>query len=221
MDNDKPKMPDFSVELPPPRIFDDEIQKRLQKEIKGWKLIESPLPENPTKNRKELYKVYYFESFDDVVDFMVELKVCCEIIPHHPRIENTWRTLKIYLSTWALDYNVSYKDILLAKNIDKIYRKKYPEGTIKAKNINKEKKLLERGIKLLISENEFDAVFKTFEKYFLLNREKESPSELINVKGAYNDLRNREIAALLSESERRLEYNKLRKSLLDMLKILT
>ncbi|MBK8080618.1 MAG: 4a-hydroxytetrahydrobiopterin dehydratase [Saprospiraceae bacterium] len=49
--------------------------------------------------KKELYRAYNFNDFDSVILFMLKVAVGCNIFPHHPRWENTWTTLKVWLST--------------------------------------------------------------------------------------------------------------------------
>jgi pterin-4a-carbinolamine dehydratase len=40
---------------------------------------------------------------------------------HHPRWENQWRTVTVYLSTWDIGYRVSALDIALARTLDALY----------------------------------------------------------------------------------------------------
>ena len=39
----------------------------------------------------------------------------CDIAIHHTRWENIWRTVRVYLTTWDIDHQISDRDIQLAK----------------------------------------------------------------------------------------------------------
>jgi len=43
-----------------------------------------------------------------------------DIVPHHPRWENQWRTVTVYLSTWDLNYRISELDVQLAARLDRV-----------------------------------------------------------------------------------------------------
>ncbi|MBK9152506.1 MAG: 4a-hydroxytetrahydrobiopterin dehydratase [Saprospiraceae bacterium] len=94
----------------------------IERELFGWKLVSSPLPENPSQNRVELFREYIFKSFDQVLEYMLKVAPICNTLPHHPRWENTWTTLKIYLSTWDSNHIISYKDIMLARHMENIFK---------------------------------------------------------------------------------------------------
>lgn len=215
MDEKRIVYPDFSGEMPPPRISTDEIHKRIGNEIKYWDLIESPLPENPMKNKRELHRVFIFKSFDHVVDYLVDLKPICDIIPHHPRIENIWKTLNVYLSTWALDYDISYKDIQLAMNMDKLYFSKYQtESAVKK---SQETNVFQKALKDLISQNKIQEVIDEIKNFYLLNRNRPMPNELINLSGSFIDLKAKEITGEISNSEGMQYSSKIRNSLLKII----
>ncbi len=43
-------------------------------------------------------------------------------LKHHPRWENQWRTVTVYLSTWDIGFRISQLDIDLAGILDRIYK---------------------------------------------------------------------------------------------------
>jgi hypothetical protein len=45
----------------------------------------------------------------------------CDIAMHHPRWENIWRSISVYLTTWDIGHNISDRDIQLAKYLDLAY----------------------------------------------------------------------------------------------------
>jgi pterin-4a-carbinolamine dehydratase len=45
----------------------------------------------------------------------------CDIAMHHPRWENVWKTLKVYLTTWDIGHRISDRDLQLARYFDRAY----------------------------------------------------------------------------------------------------
>ena len=45
----------------------------------------------------------------------------CDIANHHPRWENLWKTLRVFLTTWNIGHKISDRDIQLAKYFDSAY----------------------------------------------------------------------------------------------------
>ncbi len=44
---------------------------------------------------------------------------------HHPRWENTWRTVRVWLTTWDIGHKLSQYDLDLAQYLDNLFGK-YP-----------------------------------------------------------------------------------------------
>ena len=55
--------------------------------------------------------------------FMVDVGQFCDAANHHPRWENVYRTLWIYLTTWDIGHRVSHLDLILAAQIDKSFQR--------------------------------------------------------------------------------------------------
>lgn len=108
--------------IPPDELNEKKLQLILERELRGWELVASPIPENPSQNRIELFREYMFKSFDQVLEYMLKVAPICNTLPHHPRWENTWTSLKIYLSTWDSNHIISYKDIMLARHMENLYK---------------------------------------------------------------------------------------------------
>jgi pterin-4a-carbinolamine dehydratase len=111
-----PPSHDFAV-----AVSDLQLVAALDGPLRGWQVCSSPLPENETKLRIELFREYKFEEFQDVIAFMAMVAPGCDIANHHPRWENIWRTLRVYLTTWNIGHNISDRDIQLAKYFDSSY----------------------------------------------------------------------------------------------------
>jgi len=45
----------------------------------------------------------------------------CDIANHHPRWENNWKTLRIWLTTWDAAQRITSRDIDLARYFDDVY----------------------------------------------------------------------------------------------------
>jgi pterin-4a-carbinolamine dehydratase len=54
---------------------------------------------------------------------MVEVRPFVTRLQHHPRWENTWRTVSIWLSTWDIGHKPSALDIELAEVIESVYKR--------------------------------------------------------------------------------------------------
>ncbi|MFY9222914.1 MAG: 4a-hydroxytetrahydrobiopterin dehydratase [Blastocatellia bacterium] len=97
------------------------LQKILDTELTEWKKVVSPLPENASETRIEIFREYKFKSFQGAIRFMNQVAPGCDIAMHHPRWENIWKTIKVYLSTWDINHRISDRDIQLARYFDRAY----------------------------------------------------------------------------------------------------
>jgi 4a-hydroxytetrahydrobiopterin dehydratase len=69
-----------------------------------------------------LYRLFEFEDFSRAFAFMTEVAAEAERQNHHPRWQNEWNRVEIWLSTHDTN-GVTDKDQQLAKAIDRIYQK--------------------------------------------------------------------------------------------------
>ena len=111
-----------NVPIGPDPLDEKKIELILAGDLKGWKKVISPLPEDASKMRVELFREYRFQSFQDAIRFMVQVAPGCDIAQHHPRWENLWKSLRVYLSTWDIGHKISDRDIQLARYFDRAYR---------------------------------------------------------------------------------------------------
>jgi pterin-4a-carbinolamine dehydratase len=105
------------IETPDP-ITEEKLQIAFKNNLSNWKKVVSQLPEDPHKIRVELFRQYKFKTFIDAISFMQEVAPACDVAFHHPRWENVWKTVRVYLSTWDIDHQISDRDIQLAKYFD-------------------------------------------------------------------------------------------------------
>jgi pterin-4a-carbinolamine dehydratase len=116
---------DRSVLMPDPRmeisaLSDEEIDKSLV-ELPGWEPVESSLARDYPNSRFELRKAYRFSSFSNAIAFMQAAAEPIRKAKHHPRWENQWRTVIVYLSTWDIGNKISDLDVKLAHQLDHVY----------------------------------------------------------------------------------------------------
>ena len=108
--------------LPPDAIDKEQLQGIIETEIPDWSSLATPLPSSPSDVRVEITREYKFKSFQAAISFMSAVATGCDIADHHPRWENVWRTLNVYLSTWDGDlHKVTDRDVKLARYFDRAY----------------------------------------------------------------------------------------------------
>lgn len=69
----------------------------------------------------ELYREYAFTRFEDATAFMAETSPAINEGSHHPRWENFWTTVRVWLSTWDIEFQPSRYDVELAQWLDRAY----------------------------------------------------------------------------------------------------
>lgn len=110
--------PKSSLTVPPP-IPKEKLKSILPHELPRWKSIETPLPEDPATKRVELFREFTFTNFNAVIQFMAQVARGCSDVNHHPRWENIFKTLRVYLSTWDKKlHQVTDRDLQLARYFD-------------------------------------------------------------------------------------------------------
>jgi pterin-4a-carbinolamine dehydratase len=111
--------PDPPLAVPPTPLAQEDLQTALEEILIEWSETESSLPEDPAVTRHELCREFQFESFAEAVTFMSTMAPLIEQVNHHPRWENLYRTLRVFLSTWDSGHRVSYADVMLAQAFDR------------------------------------------------------------------------------------------------------
>lgn len=101
----------------------DALEKELET-LPGWGVTtsfvsmgvgDSPVP------RTELYKEYTFSTFSEATAFMAHASPAIDAGNHHPRWENIWTTVRVWLSTWDIEFQPSHYDVRLAHTLDDAY----------------------------------------------------------------------------------------------------
>ena len=112
-------LPTAQIRVPP--LESAELVEALGN-LNGWVTVESTVPKNYPKPRQELMRSFDFRSFASAIEFMKQAVPLIEEHQHHPRWENQWRTVSIYLSTWDIGNRISRLDVVLARALDDLYR---------------------------------------------------------------------------------------------------
>jgi len=189
--------------IPPDKLDEEKLKLIIERELIGWEIVSSPLPENPSQNRVELFREYIFKTFDQVLEYMSTVATICNTLPHHPRWENTWTTLKIYLSTWDSDHIISYKDIMLARHMENIY-KSSGETFINVhatKRQDKEMGEFFTYIESLLEKGDFSEAFKNLNQYLSQPQDINQRIKIETAIKEYNNFINAAVLNKLSESE--------------------
>jgi pterin-4a-carbinolamine dehydratase len=115
-----PAVPTKIPSMVPRALTHDEIDKHLSN-LPEWQIETSPLPGGFPKTRTELTRRYTFKNFVQAIDFMHSSVATVEGLQHHPRWENTFRTVTVWLTTWDIGHVPSQLDFDLANALDKLY----------------------------------------------------------------------------------------------------
>jgi 4a-hydroxytetrahydrobiopterin dehydratase len=77
-----------------------------------------------------LYRKFSFRDFDEAFAFMEKVAVVARQQDHHPRWQNSWNTVEIWLSTHSAGDMVTDKDRQLAAAIDQLLPEAEAGGTV-------------------------------------------------------------------------------------------
>jgi 4a-hydroxytetrahydrobiopterin dehydratase len=75
-----------------------------------------------------LYRQFNFDDFKQAWEFMGNVAKLAEEYQHHPRWENEWSVVQIWLITHEGGQKVTDKDKQMADAIDELYGEEGPQG---------------------------------------------------------------------------------------------
>lgn len=115
------------VSYPRPHVRPEPLSSEELAEFcrNGWELVVSLIPGKEPLKRTELMRTYEFASFEAAIDFMSEASRFISSLNHHPRWENIWRNVTVWLTTWDIGHKPSRYDLELAQYLDGLF-KRYP-----------------------------------------------------------------------------------------------
>jgi 4a-hydroxytetrahydrobiopterin dehydratase len=68
-----------------------------------------------------IYRKFTFKDFKEAFSFMQKVAVAAEQANHHPKWQNEYNTVEVWLSTHEAGNKITNKDRQLADAIDQIY----------------------------------------------------------------------------------------------------
>lgn len=86
-----------------------------------WTVVSSPQPGDAGRTRTELTRAFRFSTFLDAMAFMQAAAPFIDQFDHHPRWENVYRTVTVWLTTWDQGHTISSRDIVLAEHLDTVF----------------------------------------------------------------------------------------------------
>jgi ribonuclease HI len=81
-----------------------------------------------TETKQGLYKQFNFENFKEAWAFMTRVAELAEEFQHHPRWENEWSVVQIWLITHEGGKKITDKDHEMAQAIDEAFASEMPQG---------------------------------------------------------------------------------------------
>jgi pterin-4a-carbinolamine dehydratase len=115
------------VRYPRPRVtlaeLSPEATAEALRQLPGWELVTSEIPGREPLRRTELRRGYEFKSFEAAIEFMGEAAQHISSVEHHPRWENVWRTVTVWLTTWDIGSQPSVLDVDLARHLDQLFER--------------------------------------------------------------------------------------------------
>ena len=98
-------------------LLNDEIKAALQT-LPGWTVVEGQTGRPPAH---ELHKRFVFQDFVHAIAFMTSAAGPIDTLNHHPRWENVWNRIDVFLSTHDLASQISPADVELARLLESLY----------------------------------------------------------------------------------------------------
>ena len=110
------------VRAPRPQAREQELRDFLAR-YSPWSLVETPDEHAVDGLRRELHRAYEFPSYQAAFYFMSEVSErAIERQSHHPRWQNTWTQVEVWLTTYNLGCLPSIKDLKLAESCEQVWR---------------------------------------------------------------------------------------------------
>jgi 4a-hydroxytetrahydrobiopterin dehydratase len=105
-----------------PEPLDPKTERTLLVELSEWAVLETEDPFAEGRLRRELHRMYEFTTFDAAFHFMKEVTDRA-ITPyqHHPRWQNAYNRVEVWLTTFNLGCRLSARDRRLAKLFEQIW----------------------------------------------------------------------------------------------------
>ena len=111
-----------AIPMPTPRKrvapLDETQLSSIKDELPLWDVLTTY---DGDARRTWLYRSYDFKGFVDSTRFMAEASPAIDAGQHHPRWENMWKTVRVWFSTWDIEFEPTIYDVDAAKKLDEVY----------------------------------------------------------------------------------------------------
>lgn len=98
----------------------NEQENLLLADLKLWEILE---PSAERNGARELHRSYQFKTFEAAFKFMSAAATgIVSAQDHHPRWENTYNRVEVWLSTFELGNQISNKDLKLARSLEQLWQ---------------------------------------------------------------------------------------------------
>ncbi len=105
----------------PVKLTEEEVEQFLG-DYTEWRLVEREESTVLGGYIQEFYRVYEFPTYELAFSYMKEVSArAIERYGHHPRWQNAYNRLEVWLTTFNLGYKVSNKDLRLARFFERIW----------------------------------------------------------------------------------------------------
>jgi 4a-hydroxytetrahydrobiopterin dehydratase len=106
-----------------PTQLSDADQSRFVEEHPDWRIEEREKPGAPGDLIQELYRMYEFANYEDAWKFMTAVdEQCIRRLHHHPRWQNTYNRVELWLTTFNIGHKPSRRDARLANCVEEVWR---------------------------------------------------------------------------------------------------
>jgi ribonuclease HI len=97
------------------------------------------------KQNDTLHRTFKFETFGEAVDFINQVASVAHELNHHPKLQNVYNTVDIWLTTHDAGNKVTKKDVQFAEMVDALHLAKQPPSIPKSAKHHSEVKLFADG----------------------------------------------------------------------------
>lgn len=103
----------------PPKNVSKKQESLLLADLKQWEILERGAEGN---GARELHRIYKFKTFEDAFKFMSAAATRL-VTPqdHHPRWENMYNRVEVWLSTFDMENQITDRDLKLARSLEQLW----------------------------------------------------------------------------------------------------
>jgi pterin-4a-carbinolamine dehydratase len=109
-----------------PRPLSETALEQVLTELKQWELVRSLLDDDSRfgagYQKEELKREFRFDSFLEAIEFIRQAASKIDIIDHHPRWENVFKTVTVHYTSFDIGHRLSDRDYSSARMMERCYR---------------------------------------------------------------------------------------------------